>query len=196
MFKNNYRGSRRNGQKAQGARKANYQTRQRVAVNSHSNEGEAQQVAAAPATSRRQHNVDYLQTIAKLVRNMFDRLPRVLQNLETKQSCIAAVVDRNNDKVGDLGDFYGWLLKRAEEIRRTFDFKNVCVSNGLSSDEEQQAVAEHLVLEPKSVINKIRMEGLVTYQGNIKMFRERLVPVEYRYEAKAAKAEAKDVAHV
>lgn len=182
MKKNFNSGNRRNGQKA------NYQTRQRVAVNSHSNEGANQQVAAAPATSRRHRNVDFFQTIAKLVRNMFDRLPRALQKLETKQSCIAAVVDRHNDKVGDLGDFYGWLLKRAEEIHRTYDFKSVCETKGLSSDEEQQAVSEHLVLEPKSVINKIRMEGLATYQGNIKMFRERLVPVEYRYEKPAAEA--------
>lgn len=189
MIKKINRGNHRNGQKA------NYQTRQRVAVHSHSNEGEAQQIAA-PAPSRRHHIVDFFQTIAKLARNMFDRLPRALQNLETKRSCITATVDRHNDKIGDLGDFYGWLLKRAEEIRRTYDFKKVCEASGLMTDEEQQAASEHLVLEPKSVTNKIRMEGLVTYQGNLGMFRERLVPVEYRYEAKAAKVEAKDVAHV
>lgn len=181
----NNRGNHRNGQKA------NYQTRQRVAVHSHRNEGEAQQIAATAPVNRRR-NVDDNQTICKLSRNMFDRLPRALQNLETKRSCITATVDRHNDKVGDLGDFYGWLLKRAEEIRRTYDFKKVCEASGLMTDEEQQAASEHLVLEPKSVINKIRMEGLVTYQGNLGMFRERLVPVEYRYEAKAAKAEAKE----
>lgn len=189
MKKNFNRGNRRNGQKAQGARKANYQTRQQGADNSLSrNQGANQQVAAAPATSSRHHIVDFFQTIAKLVRNMFDRLPRVLQNLETKQACISAAVARHYEKVGDLGDFYGWLMKRAEEIRHAWDFKSVCEANGLNSDEEQQAVSEHLVLEPKSVINKIRMEGLATFQGNIKMYRERLVPVEYRYEKPAAEA--------
>lgn len=186
MFKNNSRGNSRR-QQAQGARKANYQTRQRVAVNSHSNEG-ANNTAAEQPTRRSRRNIDDNQMVCKLVRNMFDRLPRELQKLETKQSCIAAVVDRHNERVGDIGDFYGWLLKRAEEIHRTYDFKSVCETKGLSSDEEQQAVSEHLVLEPKSVINKIRMEGLATFQGNIKMFRERLVPVEYRYEKPAAEA--------
>lgn len=182
MYYYNSRGNNRNG------RKANSQSRRRDAVHAHSNESVYTQQATAPATSRRRRNIDDNQTVCKLVRNMFDRLPRPLQNLETKQSCISAVVDRHNDKVGDLGDFYGWLLKRAEEIRRTYDFKPVCEANGLASKEEQRAVSEHLVLEPKAVINKIRMEGLVTYQGNIKMFRDRLVPVEYRYDKPAAEA--------
>ena len=172
-------------------RKANFQSRQRGTAHTHSNEGASNQQTTAQIeqkTTQRRRNIDDNQTICRLVRSMFDRLPRELQNLQTKQSCIAAVVDRHNDKVGDLGDFYGWLLKRAEEIRRTFDFKNVCEANGLSTDKEQQAVSEHLVLEPKSVINKIRMEGLATYQGNIKMFRDRLVPVEYRYDKKAVEA--------
>lgn len=173
----NKRGDRRNGHKA------NYQSRQRGTVNAHSVESaNIQQQATATTTTKHRRNIDDNQTVCRLMRSMFDRLPRELQKLETKQSCIAAVVDRHNDKVGDLGDFYGWLLKRAEEIRRTYDFKDVCESKGLSSDEEQQAVSEHLVLEPKAVINKIRMEGLVTYQGNIKMFRDRLVPEAYRYD--------------
>lgn len=182
----NNRGNHRNGQKA------NYQSRQRVAVNSNSNEG-ANNTAAEQPTRKSRRNTDDNQMVCKLARNMFDRLPRELQKLETKQSCIAAVVDRHNERVGDLGDFYGWLLKRAEEIRRTYDFKKVCEASGLMTDEEQQAASEHLVLEPKSVINKIRMEGLVTYQGNLGMFRERLVPEEYRYDKKVVVA--KEVAH-
>ena len=150
-------GNVRNRQQAQGAREAQAQ---KGAVNSHGIEGGENLVVAK--TSRKR-NIDPMQAICRLSRAMFDRLPRVLQTLETKQSCISTVVDRHNDKVGDLGDFYGWLLKRAAEILRTYDFKPVCEAAGLKTDEEQQAVSEHLVLEPKSIINKIRMEGLVTY---------------------------------
>ena len=178
----NYRSARRyNGQKA------NYQSRQRVAVNSHSNEGEAQPVAAEQPTRRSRRNTDLMQQLNSSVMRKFKNLPADLQNTATKVSCINTVLAAHKEKCGDPARYYSWLLSRAAEIKRTFDFAEVCEKAGLKAD-EHQAVSEHLVLEGKSICNQIRLNGLATYDGNIRMFRERLVPVEYRYDTPTAEA--------
>ena len=179
-FKKN-RGNVRNRQQAQGARKAQAQ---KGAVNSHSNEGAENQAAAKTSRKRR---VDPMLALCVLIMSMFKRLPVDLQKTETKVSCINAVLAKHREKCGDSARFYSWLLARAEEIRRTYDFKPVCESKGLTSEDEQQAVAEHLVLEGKATCTNIRLNGLATYDGDIRMFRNRLVPKCYHYEAEKAK---------
>ena len=146
------------------------------------------------SSSSPKRKTDPKQILAKQIRELFDLLPPDLQKTETKQSCIYTIIDRNNGKCGDRGDFFGWLMKRAWEIRRTWDFKSECEKAGLSTEEEQIAVSEHLALEPKAIITKIRLDGLITYDGNIKMFRDRLIPEEYRYDKKPEKEKDKKVA--
>lgn len=171
---NNYNGKAR---KASASQKV-----QKGAVNTHSNEGAEDQAA-----KKKQRDTDRMQLENAQILRKFKTLPADLQTTESKVSCINSVLASHKDKCGDPARYYGWLLNRAAEVKRTFDFKKVCESKGLTSDDEQQAVAEHLVLEGKAVCNRIRLNGLATYDGNIAMFRKKLVPQMYHYEAEQAK---------
>ena len=130
--------------------------------------------------STRKRNVDPMVQLNSQILKKFYSLPSDVQCTPTKVSCINSVLARNKDKCGDPARYYGWVLEQAGFVKRTFDFMDVCKKNGLEGCE--QAVAEHLVLEGKSVCNNIRMNGLATYSGNLKMFREKLVPDHYRFE--------------
>ena len=174
----------KNSGKVRNGQKAKFKFNQMNAVSTHSTEG-SENLATAK-TGRKRH-IDQMQKLGTLSTRMFRRLPADLQNTETKVSCINAVLAKHREILGDSARFYSWLLARAEEVKRTFDFKPVCESKGLSSENEQQAVAEHLVLEGKALCNSIRLNGLATYDGNIRMFRKRLVPEQYHYEAEQAK---------
>ena len=128
----------------------------------------------------RKRKVDPMVQLNSQIIKKFRSLPSDLQNTSTKVSCINSVLASNKEKCGDPSQFYGWILNQAELVMRTFDFKDVCKNKDLEGHE--QAVAEHLVLEGKAECNNIRMNGLATYQGNIKRFREKLVPDQYRFD--------------
>ena len=185
MFKNNSRGNRRNGQKA------NYQSRKKETVNTHNNQGANNNTAAEQPTRKSRRNTDPIQLLNAQVMRKFKNLPADLQSTATKVSCINTVLAAHKEKCGDPARYYGWLLSRAAEITRTFDFAEVCKKAGLKAD-EHQAVSEHLVLEGKSVCNQIRLNGLATYDGNIRMFRDRLVPEQYWFNKPAEQAEAEE----
>ena len=164
--------------------KANFKFNQMNAVSTHSTEG-SENLATAK-TGRKRH-IDQMLALCVLIMSMFKRLPADLQTTETKVSCINAVLAKHREKCGDSARFFSWLLARAEEIKRTYDYKSVCESKGLTTEAEQQAVAEHLVLEGKATCTSIRLNGLATYDGDIRMFRHRLVPAQYHFEADQAK---------
>lgn len=150
-----------------------------------------QQPETAP---RRKRVVDPMALLDSLVLRKFKALPSDLQNTGTKVACINAVLASHKEKCGDPARFYGWILGQAALVKRTFDFMTVCEQKGLKGFE--QNVAEHLVIEGKAVCNNIRMNGLASYEGNIGMFRDKLVPDAYRFEQPTVESsnEEKDVA--
>ena len=155
-----------------------------TAASANSVNGAATQAASAEVkTSSRRRKNDPMQAINTMVLRKFKNLPSDMQTCETKRSCINAVLASHKEKCGDAARYYGWILYQASLVKRTFDFKSGCEQKGLTSEEEQQAVAEHLVIDGKAVCNNIRLNGLASFTGNIRMYRERLVPVEYRFDA-------------
>ena len=160
---------------------------QNGAASNNGNESMKQFGQQQPETApRRKRVVDPMALLDSLVLRKFKTLPSDLQNTETKVACINAVLASHKEKCGDPARFYGWILGQAALVKRTFDFMTVCEQKGLKGFE--QNVAEHLVIEGKAVCNNIRMNGLASYEGNLGMFRDKLVPDAYRFEQPMAES--------
>lgn len=156
------------------------------AASTNGNESAKQFNQQPEAKPHRKRIVDPMALLDSLVLRKFKTLPSDLQNTETKVACINAVLASHKEKCGDPARFYGWILGQAALVKRTFDFMTVCEQKGLKGFE--QNVAEHLVIEGKAVCNNIRMNGLASYEGNLGMFRDKLVPDAYRFEQPTAES--------
>ena len=106
-------------------------------------------------------------------------LPLALRSQQTIIACLADAAEKQLSKIGSVSAFWAYLQDQARIVReRTFDFATVCGERGLIGYE--QAIAENLVFAGKAVCNKVRMDGLASYEGDLSQLTERLVPEQYR----------------
>ena len=188
MFKNNSRGNRRNGQKAQGARKANYQTRQRVAVNSHSNEGAMQVVVVA--TTRPNRNTRYLAfyRICATGMKIFRRVADAKKTPSSKRESLNLAITLSS-YYPDAIRFWLDLEDQAKLLLDSKRFERECKDWNLKPEN----VAQHLVVEGKATVNRVLKLGLVEgYGENAKLFIEPLNVIDIKPENPA---DAEKAAH-
>lgn len=165
------------------------QKAQMGAESTHSNEGGNIQNQNKGEQSRRTYKVDPNQSATTAAMRKFRSLPLDYQNTDTKWSCVMSVLGTRHL---DIARFAIWVLDMAEKLQLVYDFKEVCKQY----HREPQAVAENLVLEGKAICNIIRLNGLASYNGNIRLFEKRLIPDEYRFNKPAEVLEQPTVAPV
>lgn len=163
---------------------------QQGAEDTHSNEGGNNNSKSNGSKSnsdkpKRVYKVDPNFSAARASMVKFRALPLNLQTTENKWACVLSVLGTRHI---DIGRFSIWILDNAQLLLHTYDFEEVCAE----CKRDPQAVAENLVLEGKSVCNSIRLNGLASYSGNIRLFEKRLIPKEYRFD-KTVKIELDEV---
>ena len=125
----------------------------------------------SPEKPKRVYKLAPERKICAMAKRSFNYLPQPLKDAHNKRLCVEAVLASHPNLCPDPLRFWGWLSDEANILAtRTWDFTEVCEKNQL----EPIAVAQHLVLEGKTITNKIRMEGLASYGDNIKMYHEKL----------------------
>lgn len=131
----------------------------------------------------RSHRRDPMLNVITQGRKKYNALPEDLKSPATMASCLAASVKFHEAEVGGEAAFYAWMQQQAALVKRTFDFTGVCKQKGLNGAED--AIAENLVFAGKAVCNRVRLEGLAAYDGDIAMLCGRLVPEQYRFDRTA-----------
>ena len=159
------------------------QKAQQGAEDTHSNEGDNNNIKTNGSKSnsdkpKRVYKVDPNFSAARASMVKFRALPLNLQTTENKWACVLSVLGARHL---DIGRFSVWVLDNAQLLLHTYDFETVCKNY----QREPQAVAENLVLEGKKVCNDIRLNGLASYNGNIRLFEKRLIPDQYRFNKPA-----------
>lgn len=135
----------------------------------------AQNPGQTPEKPKRVYKLAPERKICSMAKRSFNYLPQPLKDAHNKKLCVEAVLSAHPQLCPDPLRFWAWLLDEANILAtRTWDFSEVCEKNQL----DPMAVAQHLVLEGKTVTNNIRMDGLASYGGNIKMFHEKLFTEE------------------
>lgn len=123
---------------------------------------------------KRVYKIENEQRLTTMINRKFQNLPAGLQNTENKKMCVDMVLASHPQLCPDPLRFWLWLNDRAKEmVDRTWDFQATC--NRLGVDAE--AVAQHLILEGKRTCNSIRLNGLASYGGNIRMFGTKIFDV-------------------
>lgn len=114
--------------------------------------------------------------LATMIRRKFLGLPPGLQTTQNTRLCMESIVASHPHLCPDPMRYRVWLSEEAHMLAcRTWDFKDVCKEAKIENNE---AVAQHLILEGKRVCNDIRINGLAAYGGNIKMFTEKLIDID------------------
>ena len=138
-------------------------------------QNQAQNQVQVPEKAKRAYKLIPERKICSMAKRSFNYLPQPLKDAHNKKLCVEAVLSSHPQLCPDPLRFWAWLLDEANILAtRTWDFKEVCEKNQL----DPIAVSQHLVLEGKTVTNNIRMDGLASYGGNIKMFHEKLFSEE------------------
>lgn len=132
----------------------------------------------------RSHRRDPMQNVNTQGRKKYNALPEDLKSPATKATCLAASAKSHEAEVGGEAAFYAWMQQQAALVKRTFDFTEYCKQKGLTGAED--AIAENLVFAGKAVCNRVRLEGLAAYDGDIATLCNRLVPEQYRFDRTAS----------
>ena len=165
------------------------QKAQKGAEFTHSNEGSNTPNQKKSEQGKRTYKVDPNQSASTAAMRKFRSLPLDYQNTETKWACVMSVLGTRHL---DIARFAVWVLDMAQKLQLVHDFMKICAQY----QREPQAVAENLVLEGKAICNIIRLNGLASYNGNIRLFEKRLIPDEYRFNKPAEVLEQAAVATV
>ncbi len=114
--------------------------------------------------------------ISTIAKRRFMNLPSAFQNSVGKEACIKEALASHKDLIPDPTRYWIWLVDETNKLTRVWDFAETCEAAGLNP----LTVAQHLILEGKAVCNAIRMEGLVAYGSNIRMFVDPLFQDEFK----------------
>ncbi len=136
-------------------------------------EAQSQLIRVVNEASKRKYRIDPNQSASAAGMRKFASLPADLQDTKTKLACILCVLVARKM---DVGRYWSWVYEQTILLRRTFDFDTTCKVQG----KNPQYVAEHLVLQGKKACTNIRLNGLATYNGDIKLFGDPLIPEESR----------------
>ena len=114
--------------------------------------------------------------ISIIAKRRFMNLPSAFQNSVGKEACIKEALASHKEIIPDPTRYWIWLVDETNKLTRVWDFAETCEAAGLNP----LTVAQHLILEGKAVCNAIRMEGLVAYGSNIRMFVDPLFQDEFK----------------
>lgn len=113
--------------------------------------------------------------ISIIAKRKFMNLPAAFQNSKGKEACIKEALASHKELIPDPTRYWIWLIDETDKLTRVWDFMETCEKAGLVP----RTVAQHLILEGKSVCNAIRLEGLNAYGSNIRMFVDPLFEDEF-----------------
>ena len=113
--------------------------------------------------------------ISQIAKRKFMNLPTAFQSSVGKEACIKEALSGHKELIPDPTRYWIWLIDETNKLTRVWDFTDTCDKAGLNP----QTVAQHLILEGKSVCNAIRLEGLAAYGSNIRMFVDPLFVDEF-----------------
>ena len=158
---------------------------QKGAVNLHSDEGANKNAQSQPQTQdetpeekivRKAYEIAPEWRISIIAKRRFMNLPSAFQTSEGKEACIREALAAHKELIPDSTRYWIWIVDETEKLTRVWDFKDTCEKAGVNP----KNVAQHLILEGKSVCNAIRLEGLAAYGSNIRMFVEPLFVDEFK----------------
>ena len=190
--------SKHNKKNSKKAIKAAEITNSKMSVNTQKSAEKSQQtpqeteVTPEEKIVRRAYEIAPEWKISSIAKRKFMGLPSALQNSAGKEACIKEALASHKELIPDPTRYWIWLIDETKKLERVWDFEEICDTWGLN----HRTVAQHLILEGKSVCNAIRLEGLAAYGSNVRMFVDPLFEDEFRIfgaevPSKNAVAEAK-----
>ena len=142
-----------------------------------------QQEQQTVQTSRRRAPSAPIWSALTVARRMFNNLPSVLQNTETKRMCLKEAAERT---YGDPKRASYDIKNEARKLTNLMDFGEYCRKNGLKGEN----VAEHVVFEGKTVMRRVMEYGVESVLGTkIQMFAEPLTDGKEKSAESEANAE-------
>lgn len=105
--------------------------------------------------------------IYQIVRSAMAQFKRqITQNTECKKQCLVAAVARMNQLYPDALRFWADFRVERERLLDSQRFNKECKSRGL----EPENVADHVVCEGKSMVNKVLLNGLQPLGERVQMY--------------------------
>ena len=130
----------------------------------------------------RSYKANPVYSVTKMAKRIFSAYPTTEQNTVAKRASLNLAVGMSK-KYSDSLRFWQDFRNEASILTDSIRFNDACKAWGL----EPQNVAEHIVFEGKSTLNKVLKDGLISFGEKARMFVAPLYDDKYGLYEKVAK---------